>query len=137
MAVTKQRPADFRKRLPRFRKLAAVGVSIKRLLRTGGNSALTYGQGILGVAPSVLLAQRRAVAAASAPSSGPCGQDLDMALAMADGSARGRADPAFEAHLQPIGQWAEAAWHQWLPQRAMQKLVASAAQLLDRVKTPW
>ena len=137
MTVTKKRLADFKKRLPRFRKLAAVGVATKRLLRTGGTAALTYGQGIFGVAPSVLLAQRRAVAAASAPSSGPCGQDLDMALAMADGSAKGRADPAYEAHLQPIGQWAEAIWDEWLPSAAMSRLVTTAARLLRRVTSPW
>ena len=96
--VMKKRLRDFKKRIPRFRKLARNGVSTKRLLRTGGTSALTYGQAITGVAPSTLLAQRRAAATIAAPHSGCTGQDLDMALVLADDSQKGRADPAFEAH---------------------------------------
>ena len=45
-----------KRRIPRFRKLARNGVSTKRLLRTGGTSALKYGQTVTGVAPSTLLA---------------------------------------------------------------------------------
>ena len=92
-SVLNKRLKAFRGRAPRFRKLAKAGVCTKRLLRIGGVSSLTYGQAISGVAPTTLLAQRRAAAAASAPGSGPCGQDLDLALILADGSARGSADP--------------------------------------------
>ena len=88
-------------------------------MRTGAMKALTYGQGVTGVANTTLLAQRRAVAAAVAPAAGTRGQCLDMTLALADGKAKGRADPAFDAHIDPIGQWAQAVWHEWLPRKAL------------------
>ena len=66
------------------------------VLRTGGTAALVYGQ-----------AQRRAVAAASVTFGAG---DLDLTLILADSSHLGRADPAFAAHLDPIGMWAEALW---------------------------
>ena len=77
------------------------------LMRTGGAASLTYGQETMGVSPTTLLAQRRAVAAALVASGTA---DLDMALVLADGSAKGRADPAFAAHDAPIGYWALAVW---------------------------
>ena len=93
MVLTKRR-GSFAKRMPRFRRLAAAKANNKRLLRTGGIAAVTYGQAITGVATSTLLKQRRAAAAAAAPYSATCGQDLDLSLAVADGSPQGRADPA-------------------------------------------
>ena len=110
MQVASSRLRAFRQRIPRFRRLSSARVDTSRLLRTGANSALTYGQAILGVATSVLLSQRRAAAAAAAPSSGTAGQNLDLALILADGSRSGRADPAYEAHKGPIGKWANAVW---------------------------
>ena len=101
--VLRARLAAFKKKLPRFRKLARAGVRTARIARTGGVAAITFGQAVTGVAPATLRAQRRAVAHATAPASGPCGQDLDMALLIADGSATGKADPAFDAHTMPIG----------------------------------
>ena len=62
------------------------------MLCTGGVAALTFGQIELGEAPSTLLRQRRAVAAAAAPSSGASGQSLELALMRADGSATGKVD---------------------------------------------
>ena len=61
-----------------------------------------------GLANSTLLAQRIAVAAAVAPAASTRGQCLDMTLVIADGKAKGRADPAYDAHMAPIGQWAQA-----------------------------
>ena len=80
----------------------------------------------MGVSNTMLLAQRRAVAAAAAPAAGSRGQCLEMALVLADGSAKGRADPAFDAHAMPIGQWAQAIWHQWLPLTTLNKVVVKA-----------
>ena len=42
--VIKKRLTDFRRRLPRFRKLAAVGASTKKLVRTGGITARPTGK---------------------------------------------------------------------------------------------
>ena len=102
--VMRKRIGNFARRLPRFRRLTAAKVDTRRLLRTGGLAAVSYGQADTGVAPSIFLRQRRAAAAAAAPASGTCGQDLDLALLIADGGPKGRADPAYDAHLLPIGE---------------------------------
>ena len=119
-----------KKRFPRFRRLRKLGVSTSRLLRTGAKAAMTYGQAILGVSNSLLRDQRRTAATIAAPASGNGGQDLDLALTLADENARAGADPAFDAHIMPIGDWATAVWEQWMPERAMERLVAKAKQKL-------
>ena len=100
-------------------------------------ASLTYGQAITGVAPTTLLAQRRAVAAAAAPASGQGGQDLDLALIMADGSADGKADPAYDAHIMPIGMWADAVWGQWLPIPSLDKDISFIKAKFNAVKSTW
>ena len=135
--VALKRTADFRLRMPRFRKLRRLGIHTAKLMRTGGVAALTYGQGVVGVSPSTLRNQRRMVATATAPVAGGCGQQLDLALVMADGSSRGRADPAFAAHIDPIGQWALAIWEKWLPRESLLKLAAEALDLAIRRQRPW
>ena len=74
-----------------------------------------HGYPALGVAPSVLLHQRRAIATAAAPTSGIRGQELEVAMMIADGSKRGTADPAFVAHTDVVSHWAQAVWNKWLP----------------------
>ncbi len=135
--VAQSRLRAFRQRLPRFRRIRAAGVSTARLLRTGGVAAMTYGQAVMGVAPSLLVRQRRAAAAAVAPSSGACGQSVDLALLLADESATGKADPAYAAHAGPIGEWAQAVWNRWMPIRALQRLVTSAHRRIARASRPW
>ena len=103
-----------------------MGISTSRLLRTGAKSAMTYGQAVLGVSNSLLRDQRRTAAAIVAPESGIGGQDLDLALTLADENAKAGADPAFDAHNMPIGDWATAVWESWMPERAMERLVAKA-----------
>ena len=78
-------------------------LSVPRVLRTGGVSALTYGQETMGVSSTTLLAQRRAVAAALVTEGSG---DLDLRLALADGTGKAKVDPAFAAHTAPIGSWA-------------------------------
>ena len=51
---------------------------------------------------------RRVAVAACSPASGRGGEQIDLALMVADGGPRGSADPAFAAHLLPIGEWAAA-----------------------------
>ena len=74
------------------------GVSITKLLNTGGVAALTYGTEITGVSPTMLHEQRTSAATVILPASGVGKQDLDIALALADESAKQRTDPAFAAH---------------------------------------
>ena len=93
---------------------------------------MVYGQANTGVSDSVLFAQRRAVAAASVTDGAG---DLDLTLTLADGSAHGKADPAFGAHLEPIGLWAEAVWCNWLPRDDLHLLVGSALQRILGAKS--
>eukprot|EP00973_Karenia_brevis_P010265 1391658-Karenia_brevis.AAC.1 len=67
--VLQKRLRAFKVRKPDFQKLRrAVGArKTAAVLRSGGTAALVYGQANTGVASSTLLAQRRAVAAASVP----------------------------------------------------------------------
>jgi len=106
VSVLKKRLCDFRARLSRFAMLSRARVDTAKLLRTGGIQAMVYGEGVSGVSDSMLYSQRTSAAKASAPPSGSCGQDLDLALMIADASASGRADPAFDAHKLPIATWA-------------------------------
>ena len=62
---------------------------------------------------------------------------MDLALMLADENARSGADPAFDAHLMPIGDWATAVWEGWMPERAMERLVARAKQRHKNAKNVW
>ena len=86
---------------------------------------------------SALLRQKRVVGAATAPAGGSGGQDLDVALMLADGSAKGKADPAFPAHAMPIKSWAEAVWVQRLPTISLRRLTRSAKRRLKRTAKKW
>ncbi len=98
---------------------------------------MTYGQAVIGVAPSTLHQQRRAAEHASAPRGGGAGRQLDLALMLADGSATGRADPAFDAHADPIGEWATGVWEAWLPRTALLRTTADALRQLSVATSPW
>ena len=108
--VQRARLKAFKARLGGFRRLRRARHSTARVLRTGGTAGMTFGQ-VMGVAPGMLEQQRRATAAADAPATGGGGQNIDLALILADGSNKGRVDPAFQAHTGPIGSWAKAAWN--------------------------
>ena len=135
-ALLAKRLSDFKVRQPRFQKLRRwIGArKTAAVLRSGGTAALVYGQANTGVSDTTLQAQRAAVAAASVP--GGSGE-LDIALLLADGSMRGKADPAFAAHEAPIGKWAEALWEAWLPRPALQKLVSAALADVAGRPSPW
>eukprot|EP00973_Karenia_brevis_P088335 12248929-Karenia_brevis.AAC.1 len=63
MQVAKRRLKQFRARRKRFGVLKRSKVDVSKILRTGGTAALTFGQETMGVSTSMLLAQRRSVAA--------------------------------------------------------------------------
>ena len=94
-------------------------------MRTGGVLGLTYGQETMGVSTTALLAQRRAVAASLVTEGSG---DLDLRLALADGTGKAKVDPAFAAHLAPIGAWAEAVWCRWLPHGTLRELMRKTSQ---------
>ena len=131
----RQRLKTFQMRLPRFAAIRQLAVSTARLLRTGAVSGLTYGAASTGVAPTLLHAQR--VATAKAMGDRTSGGDLDLTLAVADGARGGMADPAFQAHLQPIVTWAHAVWSSWIPRADLVDLAAWAVRTLASARRPW
>ena len=83
---------------------------------------MTYGEGVMGVSDNTLMAQRRSVSMAGGTGGSTCGQNLDLALIMIDGSKFGLADPAFDAHELPIVAWAQAVWFKWLCARELSQV---------------
>ena len=97
---------------------------------------MTYGQGVMGVPDSVLLAQRRI--AASAVASSTTGKNLDLLLATSDATGGNTsADPAFAAHTMVIGLWAGSIWAAWFPRAEVQATVAKAQAELAAAERPW
>ena len=62
---------------------------------------------------------------------------MDVALLLADGGAKGRADPAFPAHSMPIGAWAAAVWERMLPMDALERMIESAKGRVLSTVRPW
>ena len=134
--VINKRLKTFRQRLRRYKQLKKNGVDTARVIRTGGGKSLTYGQYATGTSPALLLMQRRTVSQATAPASGSAGQNLDLALMLADGSPNGKADPAYDAHLDPIVHWSQAVWYEWLPRPMLSRMIGDAVcRLADAVRT--
>ena len=135
--VSKDRCTAFAARVPRFRWLRRAGIDAAMLVRTGGKQSMTYGAAVIGVSNALLRNQRSVASAASSPASGRGGQNIDMAMIVADGSAKGMADPAFDAHLQPIGEWANAVWEVWLPEISLNRLIRFGLERIARAKKVW
>ena len=96
---------------------------------------MQYGQAAVGVPNQLLLQQKRSAAVCVVGSVG--GGDLNLTVRLADGGLRGRADPAFAAHIDPIGMWAAAVWGRWVSNRALTLLVKHALRRAERARTPW
>ena len=87
---------------------------------------MTYGVATSGVSDAMLDMQRRVAAPLASPGAGSGGQNVDLALFLADENSKGRADPAYAAHMDVIGQWAAAVWNQLAPLISMGKMVRAA-----------
>jgi hypothetical protein len=135
MIQVRKRLRAFRNRVGKFKMLRRNRVRTDRLIRTGGLSALTFGQRSLGVADSLLLEQRRGVVAASCDT--VAGANIDLSLAIADGKAIGAADPAFEAHVGVLLFWACAIWESWVPIKLLHTLVEEAVVRLGSTNRVW
>ena len=135
--MQKARLAAFQRRSPKFRKLVKMGIKTDRVIRTGGLSAMIFGQATTGVSNTTRLRQRRVVGAVTAPSSGSGGQDLGVALMLADGSAKGKAGPVFPARTMSIRAWAEAVWVRRLPFGSLKRMVEFAKNRLRNAKRQW
>ena len=135
--VQRKRLTALQARIASFRKLRAMAIDTAKLLRTGGNSGLNYDAAITGVPPTTLHQQRITCAIIQSPVAGWSGQDVDLALIIADGSASGTTDPVFGAHLVPIGTWATAIWERWLPIALLDGSIADAKAKAVRSPRPW
>ncbi len=133
--IVKKRLKGFVGRRHRFKRLRAAGLKTDRLLRTGGISAMTFGQRALGGSNTTLLQQRRAAAASTCVSS--AGASLDLTLMLADGKSNGAADPAFEAHVGVIFFWAMTIWETWTPAAMMTTSFNHAVSKLNGTSSPW
>ena len=94
---------------------------------------MTFGQAAVGVAPSLLLAQRRAAASVLQPTAAG---DLDLALMIADDGGAA-ADPAHIAFSGPICGWAAAVWDHWFPHEVLDRLLAAGRRHLHCAARPW
>ena len=135
--VLKDRLKAFKRRRARYELLKRWGVGTAVVARTGGLVAETYGSEVMGVGTSLLRSQRQAMARAVAPAGGGAGQELDMAMIVADGGPKGMADPAFPAHMATMGHWSMAIWEKWLPLRHLERAVAAAKVKLIKAVVPW
>ncbi len=136
VTVARRRLQAFKKRARRFLALNRSGVSVTRVLKTGGTAGMQYGQAVMGVSSSHLLQQRRAAAAACSPETG--GKDLDLVLITADGPSKGaKVDPAFAAHLDPLCTWTEALWCKWFSVSSMNRAISAAKTKLAKARRPW
>ena len=56
---------------------------------------------------------------------------------VADGSKKGKADPAFPAHIDVVQHWAQAIWNKWLPEPALAASLAYARERITSSDRPW
>ena len=136
VTVARGRLQGYTARVARFRRLRTIGVDTARLLRIG-LKAMTYGASVMGVADGMLRSQRQVASAIAAPGAGIGGQNMDIALMFADGGPKGKADPAFDAHMMPIGEWAMACWEGWTIDGAMDAIIKAAKIMVTSVKNRW
>ena len=55
----------------------------------------------------------------------------------ADESNTGRAEPAYDAHMLPIGEWSLAVWEEWRTLESMHAMIRRASAKLAKAKNPW
>ena len=57
-------------------------------------------------------------------------------MMIADGSKKGKADPAFEAHTSVAQHWAQAVWNSWMPTEDLQASIDYARSRIDKAQQP-
>ena len=56
---------------------------------------------------------------------------------LVDGSESGKVDPAFDAHMMPIGEWSLACWESWMTVSAMNVMIESAKIMVKTARNQW
>ena len=88
----------------------------------------------MGVSNTMLQQQRASVAATLRDRGAG---DLDLTLALGDASGKGRADPAFAAHAEPIVMWSYAVWHGWASDAELARLHEGAQHQCRNEERMW
>ncbi len=65
------------------------------------------------------------------------GKDIDAVLMMAEAEGKRNIDPAYAAHVLPLGRWAEAVWLEWCPRLLLHKSITTAKMQLIKAAKPW
>ena len=93
----------------------------------------TYGLEITGAGQALLVALRRAVAAAASP--GGCGRHYEATLYALDAGG-GTLGFAFRVHVQPIAALALAVYEKWLPPATLKWAIRRARSTVLRTDGP-
>ena len=99
-------------KIDRVHTMRKAGVCTTHIVKATFPAIMTYDACCNGVADGMLRSMRTTTARGLAPPTR--GKNSELVLYVAD-AAGGRADPAFEAHGQPIKFWALSWWQQWRP----------------------
>lgn len=134
VTVARGRLQGYTARVARLRRLRKIGVDTAGLFRIGLKT-MTYGASIMGVADGMFRSHRQVASAIAALGAGSGGQNIDIALIFADGGPKGKADPAFDAHMMPICEWAMVCWEGWTIDGAMDTIFKAAKIMVKSVKT--
>jgi hypothetical protein len=109
------------------RGLRKAGISARKYVKAAGLPSISYGVDVCGLSDSMLRDFRRAVVAAAAPPN--AGKNPDLALDALD-AVGSPIDPAFDAHVSPIKQWATAWRESWTDQEVLQQAWGAAERVL-------
>ena len=104
-------------------------------MATGEHAVAMYGIACSGMGDDQLMQVRRAAAGIIGGSS--AGKGPNMVLIAESAKVGWAADPAFAAHIEPIGQWADAAWHSRLPTKLLDYSIGKAKRAVLAAKRPW
>ena len=133
--VTLTRVSNFLRRQGNYGRLRKAGVGVARVLATGGHAVASYGLACNGMGDYQLLQVRRAAAGIIGGSS--AGKDPNMVLIAESAKVGWAVDLAFAVHVEAIGAWADALWHDRLPVKLLNYSVAKAKRALLAAKRPW
>ncbi len=125
----------FTKTIRRYHAMRRAGVNARQMVRAAGTPAIMYGVDTAGISDSALLVARASVARAAAPQAG--GKNPDLTLHTLDGT-RGTLDPAFNAHVSVLKQWAQAWWEEWYGAEDLElAFQAASLRLASCSDSPW
>jgi hypothetical protein len=135
VGTVKKRFKTFRLQTSKIRALRKAGVSARKYVKTAGLPTMLYGVDVCGLSDSMLLESRRAAVAALAPPN--AGKNPDLALYALD-AVGSHIDPAFDAHILPLKQWATAWWESWIDHAILfQAWEAAERRLHERSSSVW